>query len=149
MPDWCHIGCQLIVAFTAAREESRIPREGPVAVGVDCWPTYPVCDSPTHPLNAVFWIGQLIEEMVALWTFDSRFRMYGLLSAQITAVIDQVDAARANGMLPPKPGHAALEYLRDRLFRQVLKEAEGRMEKDAPELEKEKAVATILMGLRR
>ncbi|WPA98056.1 uncharacterized protein RHO25_002667 [Cercospora beticola] len=143
MPGWCRIGCQLIVDFTAARKERRIPREGPVAIGVDYWPTYPVRDSPTHPLNAVFWIGQLIEEMTALWTFDPRFRMYGLLSAQITAVIDQVDSARAKGMLPPKPGHAALEYLRDRLVQQVLEEAKGRWDKNAPQSEKERAVASI------
>lgn len=95
MPGWCHLGCQLATDYIAARLERAMHLREPFALQAEFRPSYPLCDSHSHPIDAAFFIVQLVEGMMALWTMYPPEWMGCLHGAQITSVIEKV--GRANG----------------------------------------------------
>ncbi|GIZ38066.1 hypothetical protein CKM354_000149200 [Cercospora kikuchii] len=149
MPGWCEIGCRLATEHRAARKERAMRlREPPIVLEIDFWPSYPLYESPSHPVNAVFFIAQLVDEMMVLWSLDPGERNDGSLRPQIIAAIDQVESAQAKKLWAARPDPAVFQIFRKRLFEQIHEEVESRIGKNAPESEKQRAVSTVLMKLR-
>ncbi|PPJ55945.1 hypothetical protein CBER1_03577 [Cercospora berteroae] len=132
MPGWCEIGCRLATEHRTARKERAMHlREPPIALEIDFWTSYPLYESSSHPVNAEFFIAQLVDEMMVLWPLDLGERSDGSLRPQIIAAIDQVESAQANKLWAAKPDPAVFQIIRKRLFEQTLEEVESRIGKNA------------------
>ena len=150
MPGWCEIGCRLVADYKVAYNARAMHlREPSIVLDFDFRPSYPLYDAPSHPVNAGFFIAQLVDEIMTLWPLNPRDRIDGAARPEVIAAIDQVESAQANGLWAAIPDPAVSQIIKGRLFEQIREEAEGRIGKNAPESEKQRAVSSVLIGLRK